>query len=102
MVARLLFAAMIVADISFVVSDSKLFKPFREWLKPRFEWLYSLVSCGFCMGHWVSFVITPIVAPCIFSTGFALLDCFLTSLLVAWLSGINWIIMNILLKKAGK
>ena len=93
--------SLVTASISFTVTETKLFKTMRELIKSKNDFLGDLVSCGYCFGHWVSFALTIIYKPRIFRS-WKILDYFLTSLVIAWLSGIQWIIMNWLMKTVGK
>ena len=47
------------ATVSVTVAQSKLFKPLRQWLADgSSEWFQDLITCPYCMGHWVSLVLT--------------------------------------------
>ena len=98
---NVLFLSIVTASISFTVTESKLFKPLREWLKKTSSFLGDLCSCGYCFGHWIAFILVAIYKPRMFAYWW-LLDYFLTALVIAWFSGIQWVLMCWLMEKIGK
>jgi hypothetical protein len=92
--------SIVNASISFAVADSYLFKPIREYIKN--PWFNKLFSCGYCIGHWIALILVLIYEPIIFHSGCLILDYIFTTFALAWISAIQWIIMNILFDKAGK
>jgi hypothetical protein len=60
-----------------------------------------LLSCGYCIGHWVAFALVAIYQLRLFHKWW-LLDYFLTALVVAWLGGFQWAFMCWLMEKARK
>jgi hypothetical protein len=98
---KVILLSLVVASISFTVCESKLFKPLREWTKQKFSYLEDFLSCGYCLGHWVSFGLVAIYQPKLFNSWW-LLDYFLTALVIAWFSGFQWAAMCWLMEKAGE
>jgi hypothetical protein len=98
---NMLLLAMVNASIVFTISETKIFRPFREWVKQKSEFLGEMLSCGYCLGHWVAFALVAIYQPRLFDSWW-LLDYFLTALLIAWLSAFQWVLMCWLMDKAGK
>ncbi|MCU0289370.1 MAG: DUF1360 domain-containing protein [Acidobacteria bacterium] len=96
-----IYLSFITASISFTVTETKIFKKLREWLKQKNTFLGELFSCGYCFGHWVAFVLVVIYKPKIIQSWW-LLDYFLVALVMAWFSGLQWASMCILIKKTGK
>ncbi len=96
-----IYLSFVTASISFTVTETKLFKPLREWLKKKSSFLGDLFCCGYCLGHWVAFVLVAIYKPKLFEFWW-LLDYFLTAIVIAWLSGIQWALMCLLMEKTGK
>jgi hypothetical protein len=96
---EVLLLSLVTASISYTVTETKLFKPLREWAGklPMGE----LLSCGYCLGHWVAFGLVAIYRPRLFEMWWPL-DFFLTALLIAWLSGVQWVLMCFVMQKAGK
>lgn len=97
---KVIILSFITAAISFTVSETKIFKPLRELTK-SVPFLGELLSCGYCIGHWIAFGLTAMYQPKIIEF-FWLLDYFLTALVIAWFAGLQWIIMCWFMKKAGK
>jgi hypothetical protein len=98
---KLFYFSLAAASISFTISETKLFKPFRGWIKSRSRFLGELFSCGYCLGHWVSFALAALYRPRIFYL-WQPLDYFLTALVIAWLAAFQWIVLALLMEKAGK
>jgi hypothetical protein len=98
---KVILLSLIVASISFTVSESKLFMPLRDWAKKKLSYLGEFLSCGYCLGHWVAFGVVAVYRPRLFNSWW-LLDYFLTALLIAWLSGFQWVVMCWLMDKAKK
>jgi hypothetical protein len=92
---------MVTASISFTATETKLFRPLRELVKGKSTFWGDFVSCGYCLGHWFAFVLVLIYRVKLFSV-WTPLDYFLTILVVAWLSGFQWVLMCWLMEKAGK
>lgn len=86
---RLLAVSLVTMGLSHTIARERLFAPIRERLGGKETWLGYLVSCPYCVSHWVAAVLVPLtgtyaldVAP---SWGFAstLLRWVLSSVLVA-------------------
>ncbi len=99
--ALTLYLSLVTASISFTVTETKLFLPFRDWVKERNSFLGELMSCGYCFGHWVAFSLVAIYRPKLFDAWLHL-DYFLTALIIAWLSGLQWLLMCWLMERAKK
>ncbi len=93
--------SLVVASVAFTISETMLFAAVREWAKSLNPWLGKLVSCGYCTGHWVAFVLVAIYRPRLFEAWW-LLDYFLTALVIAWLAAFQWAALCWLMEKAGK
>ena len=98
---KVLYLSIVTASIAFTVSEAKLFLPVREWFKRKLPYLGELISCGYCLCHWVAFALVAIYRPKLFDLWW-LLDYFLTALVIAWLSGFQWIVLCWLMEKTGK
>jgi hypothetical protein len=98
---KLVFVSFITATISFAVSESKLFRLLRERTKAKNSLLGKLLSCGYCLGHWVAIAMVVLLGIKLFDTWW-LLDYLLTALAVGWLSGLQWAVMCWVMEKAGK
>lgn len=96
-----IYLSVVTASISFTVTETKLFKNFREWLKRKSSFLGDLITCGYCFGHWVAFALVAVYKPKLFEL-WRPLDYFLTAIVIAWLAGVQWAVMCWLMDKAGK
>jgi len=98
---QVIYLSLVTVTISFTISKAKLFLTFREWFMWELSYLDELVSCGYCLGHWISFSLVAIYYPRLFDSWWPL-DYFLTALVVAWLAGFQWILFCWVMEKAGK
>jgi hypothetical protein len=85
----LLFVSAVTMGVSHTISKERIFEPLRRRLGGRDTWLGYLVSCPFCVSHWIAFVLVPLtgayflrVAPRVPVLS-PFLDWLLSSLLVA-------------------
>ena len=96
-----IYLSLVTASISFTVTETKLFKPVREWTKRKNTFIGELISCGYCFGHWVAFALVAIYQPKFFELWW-LLDYFFTALVIAWFAAFQWVLMCWLFEKTGK
>jgi len=89
------------ATISFTLAETQLFAAARTWVKTKSRLGGELVSCGYCLGHWVAVGLTAIYRPRLFDAWW-LLDYALTALVIAWLAAFQWAALCWLMMKAGK
>ncbi|KAB2832103.1 MAG: hypothetical protein F9K48_11105 [Candidatus Brocadia sp.] len=97
----IIYLSFITASVSFTVTETKIFKPMREWVKKRVAFLGELLSCGYCFSYWVAFIMVAIYRPGLFESWW-LLDYFLTALVIAWFAAFQWVVMCWLMEKTGK
>lgn len=95
------YLSFVTSAIAFAVSETKAFGPVRSLAGRNNAILGNLLSCGYCLSHWVAFAVVAIYQPRLFYAWW-LLDYFLTSLVIAWLSGLQWALMCWLMEKAAK
>lgn len=98
---KVIYLSFAAASLSFTVTETKVFMSIREWAKSKKSFLGELLSCGYCFGHWVAFALVAIYRPRLFEFWW-LLDYFLTAIVIAWLSALQWVLMCWLMEKAGK
>jgi len=98
---KVIYLSFVTASLCFTVTETRIFMPLREWVKSKITFLGELLSCGYCFGYWVAFVLVVIYRPKLFESWWPL-DYFLTALVIAWLSAFQWILMCWLMEKAGK
>ena len=96
MIQPVLLLSLVTASISYTATETKLFKPLRERVRGE-SLLGRLLSCG----HWVALAVVVIQRPRRFDAWW-LLGSFLTTLAIAWLGGVQWVLMCLLMDKAGK
>lgn len=88
MLTRLLLVSLVVMGISQTVAKERIFEPLRDRLGGKETWFGYLISCPYCLSHWVAFLLVPLtgayalrVAPR-WPIASPILDWFLSSILV--------------------
>ncbi|MBU4295126.1 MAG: DUF1360 domain-containing protein [Desulfobulbaceae bacterium] len=67
MVERVVLLSIVTASLSYNITETKIFNPFREWLKGKNAFMGKLFSCGYCLGHWIEFALVLIYRVKLFS-----------------------------------
>lgn len=49
-----------VIGIVWILSSSKICKPFREWLTNKYKFLGELLSCWGCLAFWIAIIYYPL------------------------------------------
>ncbi len=75
------------AAMAFLVAESKLFRPVRERVEAASRFFGDLVSCGYCLGHWMAFLLVGVYHARLFEWWWPL-DYLLMALVMAWLSAV--------------
>jgi len=75
--------------ISMVVSRSTIFNAFHDWLEKRSVFLEDLLSCPWCLSHWIALVFTIIYHPLIVTSWFVPLDYFVTLMVMTVVAAIT-------------
>jgi len=57
---KLFTVALIVMGLSHTIARERLFAPVRRALGGHDTWLGYLVSCPYCVSHWIAFVLVPL------------------------------------------
>lgn len=57
---QLFAVSAVVMGLSYTVAKEELFRRFRDRCGGRETWLGYLVSCPYCLSHWVAFIIVPL------------------------------------------
>ncbi|GAC1550995.1 MAG: hypothetical protein NVS3B10_13760 [Polyangiales bacterium] len=57
---KLFAVAAVVMGISHTVAKEKICEPVREKLGGKQTWLGYLVSCPYCLSHWIAFALVPL------------------------------------------
>lgn len=45
------------STVSVTVAQSRLFQPLRAWVSGVWPWMGELLSCPYCLGHWVAAIL---------------------------------------------
>lgn len=98
---EVLYLSVVSASITFTVTETKIFRPIREWTERKSRFLGEMLCCGYCFGHWVAFALVAIYRPRLVGAWWPL-DYLLTALVVAWFAALQWVVMCWLMEKAGK
>ena len=93
--------SLVTAAVAFTVAETKLFAPLREATDRKAPLLGSLLSCGYCLGHWVALALVIAYRPRLFQW-WGPLDYSATFLAVAWMSALQWGLLCVMVEKAGK
>lgn len=78
--------ALAVSAVSVTVTKTKIFQPVRRWTKKRSPWAGALLSCPYCLSHWLAFVAVPIYRPQLVSSGFLPLDLLVSVMVIVALA----------------
>jgi hypothetical protein len=97
----MIYLSFITASVSFTITETKLFKPIRNWVKRSNSFFGDLLFCGYCLGHWLAFSLVAIYRPRLFNSMWPL-DYFLTAIVITWLGALQWVLMCWLMDKARK
>jgi len=95
MLGNIILLSSVSALISFTVTETDIFLPMREWVKKKSTFFGKMLHCFYCFGFYSSLALELIYMPNIFGT---FVGYILTWWLIAWFSGLQALIMNILFK----
>lgn len=59
----LAWLALAVASASYTISKTKIAVPFRNWARARNAWLGDLVSCPYCVSHYLAAIAVLLYRP---------------------------------------
>jgi hypothetical protein len=57
---QLLAVSAVVMGLAQTITKEKIFEPLRDRLGGKETWLGYLVSCPYCVSHWLAFALVPI------------------------------------------
>ena len=92
-IIKTILLSMVVASISFSISHTQLLEKQRKRIWWRNKFIPELLSCCYCLGHWVAVIALLIVPVRLFSI-FWPLDYILTWLVISWIAGLQSLIMS--------
>lgn len=59
----LLIQAAAVASVTLTIAKGKIFQPVRNWLRDHWVWGAKLMTCGYCLSHWIAAAMVAAVGP---------------------------------------
>jgi len=57
---QLLAVSLVVMGLSHTIARERIFAPLRARLGGKDTWLGYLVSCPYCVSHWIAFILVPL------------------------------------------
>lgn len=88
-VFNLVFLGIATGAISMVVSRSTILNSFHDWLEKRSVFLENLLSCPWCVSHWIALIFTIIYRPLIVTSWFVPVDYFVTVMVMTVIAAIT-------------
>ena len=85
---QLFAVSAVVMGLSYTIAKEEMFRGLRDRCGGRDTWLGYLVSCPYCLSHWVAFLIVPLTSTYYVHMGpririvSPIVDWFLSSILV--------------------
>ena len=55
--------ALAIGAIAMTVGKGSIFRRFRAYCRSRLPWLGQLVSCPYCLSHWLAFIAVSVYPP---------------------------------------
>ena len=83
---ELVVLALAVSALSLTITKAKVTAPVRDWIADRNVWFGDLVSCPYCTSHWLAFGAVAAFQPVLITSGFLLLDLFVSAFVIVALS----------------
>ena len=93
--------SLATGSAAFTVTETVLFAGFRGWVAKRNTLTGKLVGCGYCLSHWIAFVLVAVYRPRLFH-GWWPVDYFLTALIISWLAAFQWAVLVWIMQRIGK
>ena len=87
MILKVLSLVIATAAISFLLVHAEIFKHPRAWILRKSKFFGDLVSCCYCLGHWIAAVLIVIMPVRIYDTWLPL-DYLLTWFVISWAAGV--------------
>jgi len=92
-IIKAILLSMVVASVSFFISHTQLLEKKRKQIWWRNKFIPELLSCSYCLGHWVAVVVLLIVPVKLFGI-FWPLDYIMTWLIISWIAGLQSLAMS--------
>lgn len=78
--------ALVVSSISYTMSSMEIFEPLRSFCSKQNKWLGSLISCFYCLSHWVTFFFVILYKPQVIPGSHFLINLLVSSFFIIQLS----------------
>jgi len=88
MMIKALLLSMVVASISFFMSHSQLLEGFRDRIGKFNVFLWQLITCSYCLGHWVAAALLILMPVRLFGVVWQV-DYLFTWLIISWMAGLQ-------------
>ncbi|EKE71619.1 hypothetical protein [Gallaecimonas xiamenensis] len=99
-----LVVAVAASSISITITQTELFRPWREWTAKKSHMIGYLFKCFYCFSHWVVFAGIAIYRPVLVESGALWVDwtvsAFFTLTLCAFVSGLFFKVFQAAMTKA--
>ena len=87
MYSKLLTLSLATSVIAVTVSKTKMFKPLRHGVWSKNKWFYDLISCTYCLTHWIAFALV-LIYPLNLMRKYLIIDYFVSSFAVVAIAAI--------------
>ena len=91
-IIKAILLSMVVASISFFISHTQLLEKQRKRIWWHNKFIPELLSCCYCLGHWVAVVVLIFFPVRLFGI-FWPMDYILTWLVISWIAGLQSLVM---------
>jgi len=79
--------------ISSIISEALIFDSLRKWVATKSKFFGNLIKCGWCVSVWVAMFLEIIYQPNLFHK-VVVIDEILTGFIIAYLSGLAWLLIT--------
>ncbi|HSI21265.1 MAG TPA: DUF1360 domain-containing protein [Verrucomicrobiae bacterium] len=87
--SAILYLALAVSALAVTVSKGKVFIPFREKVAKWSSWWGELITCPYCLSHWLALVLVLIYQPRPVQSNIYLLDLLVSTMVVVAISAFS-------------
>ena len=74
------------AAITITITKARIFEEFRESIIRKSEWAGNLVSCSYCLSHWIAGILTILYRPNVLAGGVLVIDMAITMFIIVCIS----------------
>jgi len=91
MIQKAILLSVATGAISYFISKASILERPRDWLERHSKFMEYLLTCVYCLSHWIAAPLVIIYRVNLFSMWLPL-DYFLTIMMVAWIASVADII----------